>query len=391
MFTDLLLSHFILLAGSRNPPFFLRGSTQDLSVGDFPKGGFEKLTGSPNPELRVERIPRDLKQPYVQQWNLNLQQALGRQSFCRIAYIGSHGLHLSTLVEDANLVIPVSLPGGQLYFPADGEKLNPELGMIRDRLFEGHSFYHSLQLEYARRWSNRYHLQGSYTFSRSIDDSSATFAQTESVNSIGIPINGDSRFNRGLSNHHLKHRFIANGGWSIPSPATSGVTSALFGGWQLGVIAAFTSGLPFTTTLQYDASRTGTSRPDYRGGQRPDLRPGASSNPVTGDPERWFEPSSFTPPEPGFLGNLGRNTLLGPNYANVDLSLVKEMVLPALREGVRVDLRFEFFNLFNKTNLNLPEPERMHVFNSSGVPEDVGRITSAAPAREIQLGIRLVF
>lgn len=391
IFHDLLLSHFILLAGVRNPPFFFRGSTSELSAGDFPKGGFEKLINSPNPDLRVERIPKDLKQPYVQQWNLNLQQALGRQSFFRVAYVGSHGVHLSTMVEDANLFIPETLSDGRLFFPAEGERLNPALGMIRDRLFEGHSFYHGAQFEYGHRWNGTFHLQGSYTFSRSIDDSSSTFAQTEAANSIGIPLNGNTRFNRGLSNHHLKHRVIANAGWRLPSPQAGKLSSALFGGWQAGLIAVHTSGLPFTATLDYDGARTGTSRPDYRGGQRPDLRPGESNNPVAGDPDHWFDPRSFAPPEPGFLGNLGRGTLLGPGYSNLDLSLVKAVEVSRVREGAQLELRFEIFNLLNTTNFDLPEPERMHAFDSSGIPEDAGRITSAAPSREIQIGLKLIF
>jgi hypothetical protein len=391
IFNDLLLSHYILLAGVRNPPFFLRGSTQNLDSGDFPKNGFEKLVSSPSPDLRVERIPRALKQPYVQQWNLNLQQALNRYSFFRVAYVGSHGVHLSTIVEDANLKIPMRLDDGRLYFPEDGQKLNPALGMIRDRLFEGHSFYHGLQLEYVRRWSHGFHLQGSYTFSRSIDDSSSTFAQTEAVNSIGIPLNGNTRYNRGLSNHHLKHRLSANTGWQLPSPGGSIWNSAIFGGWQMGLIVIYTSGLPFTATLDYDAARTGTSRPDFRGGQRPDLRPGASNDPILGNPDRWFDSSSFAPPVPGFLGNLGRNTLSGPGYTNVDLSLVKSIEIPEIREGVRLELRFEFFNLLNSVNFDLPDSDRMQVFDSSGIREDAGRITSTAPSREIQLGLKLIF
>lgn len=94
---------------------------------------------------------------------------------------------------------------------------------------------------------------------------------------------------------------------------------------------------------------------------------------------------------PGFLGNLGRNTLLGPNYVNVDFSLVKDIEIPSLREGARLSLRFEFFNFLNTTNLDLPESQRMQVFNSTSIPEDVGRITSAASAREIQLGLKLIF
>ncbi|MHC4216398.1 MAG: outer membrane beta-barrel protein, partial [Planctomycetota bacterium] len=347
IFNDLLVSHFILLAGVRNPPFFFRGSTRDLSLGDFPKGGFEKLISSPSPDLRVERIPKNLKQPYVQQWNLNLQQTLGHTSFFRAAYVGSHGVHLSTIVEDANLTIPVTLPDGRLFFPEDGQKVNSELGMIRDRLFEGHSFYHGLQLEYVHRWDRGFHLQGSYTFSKSIDDSSNTFAQTESANSIGVPLNGNPRFNRGLSNHHLKHRVIANTGWLLPSPLDPGFTSAIFGGWQVGLIAVYTSGLPFTASLDYDAAQTGTTRSDYRGGQRPDLVPGANNNPITGSPDRWFDPGSFARPADGFLGDLGRNTLLGPNYVNLDFSLVKDIEISRIREGARLSLRCEFFNLLN--------------------------------------------
>jgi hypothetical protein len=184
---------------------------------------------------------------------------------------------------------------------------------------------------------------------------------------------------------------IANAGWELPSPLESGFTSALLGDWKAGLIAVYTSGLPFTASLEYDAARTGTSRPDFRGGQRPDLVRGASNNPVTGKPEGWVDPSSFARPAAGFLGNLGRNTLLGPGYVNVDLSLVKDISLPELREGARLSLRFEFFNLFNTTNFDLPESERMHVFDSVGVPEDFGRITSAATAREIQLGVKLNF
>ena len=184
---------------------------------------------------------------------------------------------------------------------------------------------------------------------------------------------------------------IANAGWNLPSPEGSDLARVLFGNWQAGLIAVYTSGLPFTATLDYDAAQTGTSRPDFRGGQRPDLRTGASNNPVTGKPEGWFDPAMFAPPEAGFLGNLGRNTILGPNYSNLDLSLVKRIDLPSITEGAGLEVRFEFFNLLNTTNFDLPESERMHAFDSSGIPEDVGRITSAAPAREIQIGLKIIF
>ncbi len=65
--------------------------------------------------------------------------------------------------------------------------------------------------------------------------------------------------------------------------------------------------------------------------------------------------------------------------------------MPRLGEGASIDFRIEFFNLFNRTNFDLPEQQRMEVFDDEGTREDVGRITSAAPSREIQFGLKLRF
>ena len=157
------------------------------------------------------------------------------------------------------------------------------------------------------------------------------------------------------------------------------------------MIATYASGLPFSARLGYDAAGTKTARPDFQSGQRPDLAPGASNNPVTGDPLRWIDPSAFRRPPAGYLGNLGRNTIIGPDFANVDLSLVKRTRLPGFGDRAWLDLRFEFFNLLNRANFDLPSPQRMEVFNRTSSREDVGRITSAANSREIQLGLRLRF
>lgn len=390
IFQDPLGLHYLLLAGLRNPPFLLRANVQGLDAGAFPAGGYRQLLEAPTLDLRAERIPYDLDQPYVQQWNLTLQQALGRNRTLRVAYVGSRGVDLSTIIEDANLVVPETLPDGRLFFPANGRKINSHFGQIRNRTFEGSSFYHALQSELRWRVGASADLLSSYTFSRSIDDSSTTFAQTESTNAIGIPVNGDSRFNRGLSNHDRRHRFTTSLLWSLPSPE-EGWLRHLLGAWRLSIAGSYSSGLPFTPTLSYDAARTGTSRPDYRGGQRPDVVPGFGSDPVTGDPNAWFLPGAFARPEPGFLGNLGRNTLIGPDYRNVDMALIKRLAVPSMGDAVRLDLRVEFFNLLNSANFDLPDPRRQEVFTESGIPEDVGRITSAAAGREIQLGVKLSF
>jgi hypothetical protein len=391
IFHDLILSQFILLAGVRNPPFFTRGDTSRLSPGDFPKGGYQALVSRPNPELRVERLDPHPAQPYVQHWNLSLEQIAGSEATLRVAYAGSRGLNLSSLTEDANLVEPVAQPDGRLFFPPSGAKINPVYGQIRNRLFDASSFYHGLNTQYRRRFSRGFQALISYAFSKSIDDSSNFFtASTESSNAMSLPLNGNPRFNRSLSGHDVRHSFVASGSFQLPSPRGR-MSRRILGGWRLGLIATYASGLPFSARLGYDAAGTKTARPDFQSGQRPDLAPGASNNPVTGDPLRWIDPSAFRRPATGYLGNLGRNTIIGPDLANVDCSLVKRARLPGAGERASVDVRLEFFNLFNRTNFDLPSSQRMEIFTRTSSREDVGRITSAANSREIQLGLRFRF
>ncbi|HXG33638.1 MAG TPA: TonB-dependent receptor [Bryobacteraceae bacterium] len=387
LFPDLILAHFILLSGVRNPPFFLRGAVRGLPQGAFPKGGYPALVAGGTPEYRLERLDPRPDQPRVQQWNITLEQALPADLSLRLAYVGSRGRNLSSFTEDANLVEPVTLPDGRLYFPAEARKLNPNFSQIRNRTFDAESFYNALQAQLRRRFDRGFQFQIGYTFSKSIDDSSTFFGVNESDNAMPLPLNGNPRFNRGLSGHDVRHYVVGSGVWEIPGPR-QGPARRWLAGWQVNLIATYASGLPFSARLGYDAARTKTTRPDFRSGQRPDLAPGASPNPVTKDPMRWVDLSAFRRPQEGFLGNLGRNTIIGPDLANVDFSLTRRVTL---REKAALDLRFEFFNLLNRTNFHLPSPERMEVFGAAGTREDVARITSAAPSREIQLGLKLRF
>ena len=390
IYPDLLLSHYLLLTGVRNPPFFLRGSTRAVSQGDFPEGGYQVFIDNPDTEFKVERIPRSLNQPYVQQWNVNVEQLLPLDTSVRVAYIGSHGLNLSSVTDDANHVPAIILPDGRRYYPEDGQKLNPNFSAIRDRNFDAHSFYHGLHASVKRRFGRGVQFQASYRFSKSIDDSSNFFGVTEALNAASLPVNDDPRFNRGLSGHDVRHYFVFSGLWRLPSPS-AGPWRAVFGNWQASGIVTCSSGLPATAWLGYDGARTGANRDDWRSGQRPDLAPGANTNPVTGDPHGWIDTTAFQRPEPGFQGNLGRNTIIGPGAANTDFSLAKTFPLSRLRDGVSVEFRAEFFNLFNHSNFDLPEPSRMEIFTADSAREDAGRITSAGPSREVQLGLRIRF
>ena len=263
-------------------------------------------------------------------------------------------------------------------------------GAIRNNTFSAHSFYHGLQTRLLHRINRGLQTQVSYGFSKSIDDSSSFFGDNESANPGLLPLNGRPKFNRSRSSYDVRHSVAASGIWELPWREAPG-WRRISGGWQLAAIVTYASGLPTSPWLDYDAAKTQSSETGPALGQRPDLAPGASNNPVTGDPRGWVDRNAFRRPATGFLGNLGRNTIIGSDLAAVDFSLAKHMRFAKLGEAASLDLRAEFFNLFNRTNFNLPDPTSMVIFDEASTRGDFGRITSAAKSREIQFGLKLRF
>ena len=111
---------------------------------------------------------------------------------------------------------------------------------------------------------------------------------------------------------------------------------------------------------------------------------------VTGDPNRWFDPTAFTLPGPGTLGSVGRHSLRGPKFFTTDLTLIRNI---PVADGKQVQLRLEAFNLFNNTNFNLPNanvfvqgPGGGGTYNATA-----GQITSALAPRQLQLALRFNF
>ncbi|MBK9169043.1 MAG: TonB-dependent receptor [Bryobacterales bacterium] len=390
LYQDLILSHNLIVSAVRNPPFYLRADVRNPPQGALPIAGYQQIVANGNPELRVERFPRDTAQPYVQQWNFILEQTLDANHTFRLGYVGSRGHNLLSMVEDANLAEPIVLPDGRLFYAEDGKNINQVFGRIRDRRFEADSFYHALNTQFRRRFSDGLQAQVSYSFSKSIDDSSNFFSTTEGANSISLPVNGHPRFNRGLSAHDVRHYFVANAVWELPVDDGAG-WRRLLGGWQLSPLLTLASGQPTSARMGYDAARTMTTSDDAESGQRPDLVAGRNNNPSTGNYKAWIDVTAFSIPEPGFLGNLGRNTIIGPGLASLDFALAKRIPLRVFGDGASLDFRFEAFNALNRTNFDLPTVERMAIFDRDGLREDAGRITRAGQARELQFGLKIRF
>jgi hypothetical protein len=118
---------------------------------------------------------------------------------------------------------------------------------------------------------------------------------------------------------------------------------------------------------------------------------GVQAGQALGTPTLYFDPCAFAMPAPGYLGNLGRSTLIGPRFADVDLSLIKSTHLP-LTEASRLEFRADFFNLANHPNFAIPSA--FQVFNTTTRTPiaGAGTITSTVGnSRQLQFGLKFIF
>ena len=194
----------------------------------------------------------------------------------------------------------------------------------------------------------------------------------------------NARLDRAPASFSEKHSLAINYSYNLPIANREGVSGKMLNGWQLSGITKVSSGAPFPTRSQC-CSSNGSSGSVIT--ERPDLLPGKNNNPILGGPDKYFDPSVFVNPTPGFYGNTGRNTLVGPGIVNFDMSLIKNT---AIREGMNFQFRAEFFNLFNRANFSTPANQ---IFDSRGrFRGNAGQITRTdTSSRQIQLALKLVF
>ena len=206
---------------------------------------------------------------------------------------------------------------------------------MRLRLSDGQSWYNGFVAGANRRFKNGAALQASYTLGKSMDQGSQAVGSGDFNNSFQPPYGEIASLNKGLSDFDIRHNFTANATWELPFGKDARASStALAAGWQLSGIFTAHSGVPLTPVLGFDRAR---ALPRSGGaGQWPDLVSGCSSNPVLGDPNQWFDVNCFALPAAGTIGNLGRNTVIGPGYATLDAALFKNVGLGGSR---RLQLR----------------------------------------------------
>jgi hypothetical protein len=234
----------------------------------------------------------------------------------------------------------------------------------------GNSEYQSLQLMFNRQLATRLQILASYTFSKSIDDTSAFLPTTADQN---FPQDSHNyRLERALSSYDEPNRATIALLYRIPG------ASAWIRGFEASGIITAQSGQPFTPELSTDNSNTGNT-----GGNFGVDRPNVLFNPKLSNPtpREWFNTAAFQIPPQYTWGDAGRNILRGPGLATVDFSLRRRFVL---REGVNLTAEAQSFNMLNRANFNLPDA-------FADQPLTFGKIFSAKDPRQIQFALRLAF
>jgi len=403
-FYDVLPLHYLFeLPLGLSYPFHQEGTREALDPGAFPTRAF------PLSRFRQALIEQNPPRNYVMQWNFNIQRELPRKVTLFAGYIGSRGVHQPFNSPDMNIVLPILTPGGYAWpvmsnTQGGGTILNPNAGAIAALTWNGNSSYHGMQVKVSKAVSKGVQVQGSYTWSKNIDTSSSSVAGSTFDNSVTQLPFFDLRLTRGLSDFDVRHSLAVSYTWQLPSPRSSfGAVAWPLRAWTWSGIFQARSGVPFTPTIGGDPlGLKGTLTFAF-----PDRVPGC--NPVNPDYKHdpngphyintdcFRFPASNLPTNTTqlrFLGNSGRNSVIGPGLVNLDFSLMKNNPVVRISERFNIQFQAQFFNVLNHTNLAPPlKAVQTNIFNQSGALQAAaGTITSTlTTSRQLQFALKVIW
>jgi hypothetical protein len=304
--------------------------------------------------------------PYSEQWHASVQQEIGESNRITIAYVGNVGVHLDGLL-DINQAAPGTTPiATRRPYPYFSQIWQLQTNLV--------SNYNGLQVTAERR-SKNLGYQFSYTYSHALDENSSNPGNI--VNSY------NKKADYGNSDQNIPSRFVGSVNYTLPFRG-SGVYRPLVQGWQVNAIATYSDGLPFSVSS--GANSLGVAdgivpRAQFIGSIGNGSLPSGQRT-----LKQWFNTVAFANPGTQQWGNSGRNILEGPGTKNVDFSVFKTV---PLHETTSLQLRSEFFNLFNSPQFNNPNATvgpGFGTISSAGSPTTLQRVS-----REIQLAAKIVF
>jgi len=338
-----------------------------------------------------------LQTPAVESWSFKIEQQLSSNTSLSVGYVGSHGYH-GLLSADANLPAPTICPAspcptgypeGTYYYPNGAALANNALWNTTHWFSEGISSYHGLEVDVKHRFARGLQFRGVYTLAKSLDDGDNmnTSVATNSPAFVANPLRPKADYGR--ASFDVRHSAVINATYDLPfgraDPSNDHLwVNRLIANWQLSAIQTIQSGLPFTPQLSYNPSNDG----DTRNPVRPSWNPSFSGPVIQGGPNQYFNAGAFIQPLPGTYGNAGRNILQSPALVETDLSLTKVF---SFADRLKLQFRSEFFNIFNHTNFNAPNPV-VYASATGGPSPTAGVISSTTTtSRQVQLGLKLLW
>jgi hypothetical protein len=328
------------------------------------------LVGFPFPDIAsfsgvqtINAVQRNWNTPYVQNWNFNIQQALGRDVRLQVGYVANKGTHIITPARNLNRFLP-------------GTSVRPYAGFgdINYLRANGISNYNSMQAVFSKRFSRGLNVNVNYTLGHALDNSPPIF----SSNSDDANINLDYGTTESDVRHLLSFNYI------YELPAVPMLPRWLGGGWQINGVTEMRSGLPINVMCGCDPLRVGqfNSRADYAPAGTPP-RP----DPVI-IPDRQLNIGAFAAPPAGRVGNVARGAFRGPAVFNWDFSTFKKF---RLFEDQELQFRAEFFNIFNTPQFNLPGSSIASAANFGVSTSTLNTVSGFGTQRQIQFGLRYTF
>ncbi len=369
------------------------GNTAAFKLKNGPGPGavsYPSLSNLSNSQYNYQDVtyyPQHRPSTYYQEVLFSVQHELPFRMLIDTSYLFTKGTHLG-FTRDINQVPEADLSGyGTNYSSCYNDpSAYPLFCSIAGVLFDGYSNYSALQLRVQKATSHGLNFLFNYSWSKTMDSGTGS-GNNASVDTWQNAFNIASNY--GLSTLDMRNSINGSVTYELPFGAGKrfalhGVTDQVLGGWRVTGIFQVHSGIPFTATTSNNGTDDSGSEANQCGcgfGWLPNVVGNTSvSNPSV---NQWFNTAAFATPATGSFGNERRNSLIGPNWRDLDLSLGKTFQFP---RGINFEVRADSFNSFNHPNFSQPDAA-----TGTGVVGG-GVITStAASGRDIQLGGRLTF
>ncbi len=323
------------------------------------------LLASANGTVGGSTMDWDFRTEYAKNYSISVQRQVTDTTMLEVNFLRS-----AIVGADSSTVRNVPEPGPG---PIGPRRPVPELANITAIRWDGYSIFNGVTFRGEQRLSRGLAMTASYTLSKAVDDASDPGGTSFESN---LPQDvRNMAAEKALSSFDHRHRFVGSLTYAFPDlGGTSGFAAKLGSGWQVSGIALLESGAPFTVNLGTDRANIGAG---------PAQRPNQICDPNEGGArtaQQWFNTNCFALQPQFTFGDASRNSVLAPGYANVDAAVQKDV---ALRNGARLQFRWEIFNLLNTVNFEVP--------NRIAFTQNFGRIFSAKPPRQMQFGLKLLF